>query len=75
MWRFWFNKSAICWICKRSFKKGDAKVKDNDHINGKYLNAVHQYWKLNFIQTKELYVVLHDLQDYNSRLIFQEGGK
>ena len=31
-----FTSSNKCWICNKFFVAGDNKVRDNDHITGKY---------------------------------------
>ena len=47
-----FIKST-CWICeKQKISKVDAKVKDYDHINGKYQGVTHQDCNLNRTLTK-----------------------
>ena len=70
-----FNNSTTCWICEKSFKNFDVKVKDHVHINGKYGNAAHLDCKLNLTLTKKLCIVFHNIQNYDSNLIFQEVGK
>lgn len=37
-----FKNSVKCWIFKKSYEKGELKVKDYDHISGKYWGSVHQ---------------------------------
>ena len=49
-------------------KVTDVKVKDHDHINGKYQGPVHQ----NLSLTKKIPITFHNLQNYDSHLIFQE---
>ena len=36
------KNSAKCWIFKKSYEEGELKVKDYDHISGKYRGPVHQ---------------------------------
>ena len=31
-----FEKSTKCWIYKKPYRESDVKVKDHDHITGKY---------------------------------------
>ena len=42
-----FCYSTKCWICKKSYEKGDVKVKDHDHINKKYRGFAQQVCNLN----------------------------
>ena len=34
----WSNK---CWLCNKLFDVGDNKVRDHDHITGKYRGSSH----------------------------------
>jgi hypothetical protein len=38
----------ICHICEQKFKKGDKKVRDHDHLNGKYRGAAHDKCNIPF---------------------------
>ena len=31
-----FKNSIRCWICKKAYEEGEVRVKDHDHIIGKY---------------------------------------
>ena len=48
-----FGKSTKCWICKESLKKGNVKVKYDDHITGKYRGSGHKDCNLNLTITKK----------------------
>ena len=62
-----FNNSTKCWICRKAYEEGEVKVKDHNHITGKYWGSAHQECNLNL----SLNVVFHNLQNYDSHLIFQ----
>ena len=49
---------------KKTFKKGDAKVKDHNHITGKYPESGLQDYNLSLTLAKKLYIVFHSLQNY-----------
>ena len=36
-----FQSSNKCWICSKLFDVGDNKVRDHDHITGKYRGSSH----------------------------------
>ena len=49
-----FQQSTICWLCEQakcenplSFALGDTKVRDHDHLTGKYRGAAHNRCNLN----------------------------
>ena len=70
-----FNNSTKCWICKKACEGGKVKVKDQDHVTGKYRGSAHQECNLNFILTKKFFAMFHNQQNYNSQLIFLEIRK
>ena len=51
------------------------KVKDHDHITRKYWESTHHECNLKLILSKNIVAVLHNFQNYDSHLIFQENGK
>ena len=36
-----FQSSNKCWICNKLFTDEDKKVRDHDHITGKYRGSAH----------------------------------
>ena len=47
-----FNNSTKCWICKKAYEEDEVKVKDHNHITGKFRECKRQECKLNFIVSK-----------------------
>ena len=33
-----FSNSIKCWICKKAYEEGEAKIKEHDHLS--------KYWKV-----------------------------
>ena len=58
-----FNDYIKCWIFKKEYQEGQAKVKDHDYITGKYGGSAHQKRNLNLRLTKKIVVVFHTLQN------------
>ena len=48
-----FDNSTKCWICKKAFEEGEVKVKDHNHITGKYRGSTHQEGNLNLSLSKQ----------------------
>ena len=44
-----FQQSKVCWLCEASFATplADDKVRDHDHLTGKYRGAAHNRCYLN----------------------------
>ena len=70
-----FQSSNICWICNKLFDVADNKVRDHCHVTGKYRGAVHWSCNVNFKMTNEVPVIFHNLEGYDSHLIFKELSK
>ena len=51
------------------------KVKDHDHNTGKYRGSTHQENNSNLNLSKKIPAEFHNLQSYNSHLIFWAVGK
>ena len=65
-----FQESNNSWICKKLIDNDDEKVKDHCNVTGKFRGASHWNGNINFKLTKKIPVILHNLKDYDSRLIF-----
>ena len=70
-----FRLSDICWICNKLFDVSDNKVRHHCHVAGKYRGAAHWSCNVNFKMTKKVPVIFHDLEGYDSHLIFKEMSK
>ena len=75
-----FDSSTVCHICKNKrkdkvtveypFSKEDPKVRDHDHLTGKFLGAAHKTCNLNKRREKPfLSVFMHNFSGYDSHLI------
>ena len=64
----------IGYIINKLIVAGGNKVRDHDHITGKYRGSAHRSCNINLKLTKKVPVVFHNLKGYES-LIMQEIGK
>ena len=62
-----FKLSNKCWISDKLFVAADNKVRDQDHVTGKYRGSAH--WICNLKLTKKVSVIFHNLKGYDSHLI------
>ena len=67
--------SNICWICNILFDVANNKVRDHCNVSGKYRGAAHWSCNVNFKMTKKNPVIFHNLEGYDSHLIFKELSK
>ena len=49
-----FQSSIKCWICNKLFDVGDNKVRDYDHIIGKYRDSAHWSCNINLKLTEKV---------------------
>ena len=48
-----FESYTEYWICKKEYEEGEVKVKDLDHITGRYRRSAHQDCKINLSLSKK----------------------
>ena len=71
-----YDKATKCWICDGEFTKENKKVRDHDHMTGKFRNAAH--WKCNiFYNFKKMKIpcIIHNFKGFDSHLIINAYGK
>ena len=70
-----FQQSNSCWICKKLIDNDEGKVRGHCHVTGKFRGAAHWDCNINFHLTKKVPVIFHNLEGYDSHLIFNELDK
>ena len=50
-------------------------MRNHCHVSGKYRSAAHRSCNVNFKMTKKVPVIFHNLEGYDSHLIFKELSK
>ena len=65
-----FQPSNKYWISNKLFDVRDNKVRDHDHVTGKYRDSAHWSCSINLKLTKKRSCnILHNLKGYDSHLI------
>ena len=67
-----FQLAEECWLCENPL--GGEKVRDHDHLTGKYRGAAHNICNINCKQRSSSFVPIffHNFSGYDCQLIFQE---
>ena len=67
-----FKLTEECWLCEEPFTED--KVRDHDHLTGKYRGAAHNICNINCKQRSSSFVPIffHYFSGYDCHLIFQE---
>lgn len=67
-----FDKSSQCYVCKKSFRKGDIVVRDHSHLTGKFRGfCCSSPCNLNLKESPYIPIVIHNLTGYDGKLIFK----
>ena len=71
-----FQLAEECWLCEQPFTEGIElrKVRDHDHLTGKYRGAAHNICNINCKQRSSSFVPIffHNFSGYDCHLIFEE---
>ena len=73
-----FKNASCCFLCNEPFideVKALSKVRDHDHLTGKYRGAAHCKCNIDFFSNRYLPIVFHNLRGYDSHLIINEMYK
>ena len=67
-----FQLAEECWLCENPL--GGEKVRDHDHLTGKYRGAAHNICNINCKQKSSSFVPIffHNFSGYDCHLIFEE---
>ena len=70
--KFDFDNASECHICKHDL--GEDKVRDHNHLTGRYRGAAHSNCNLNYKNPKFIPVFIHNLAGYDTHLFIKEFG-
>ena len=65
-----FQQSKVCWLCGAT--PGDDKVRDHDHLTGKYREAAHNRCNLNCKKSSFVLIFFYNFSGYDCHIIFEE---
>jgi len=67
-----FQNAVYCHLCNNEL--GSDRVRNHNHLSGKYLGSAHNSCNLNYKFKGKIPVIFHNLRGYDSHLIMQ-GAK
>lgn len=70
-----FKSSKMCHLCRKPFIDDEVKVRNHDHLDGKYLGAAHGSCNMNFKVPSHIPVFFHNLKGYDSHHLMSGLGK
>ncbi|XP_051167813.1 uncharacterized protein LOC127285718 [Leptopilina boulardi] len=66
-----FKNANTCHICQKKIVQGEVKVRDHNHLTGKYRGAAHQNCNVNYHESPTIPVVFHNLSGYDAHFIIK----
>ena len=72
--KYEYNSAETCYLCKDKFSKRNYKVRDHDHLTGKYRGAACNQCNLKFRKPSFVPVFFHNLSAYDSHLFIKKLG-
>ena len=69
-----FNEAKECHICKQTVQ-GKKKVRDHDHLTGKYRGAAHSICNMLYNPPCEISCKFHNLAGYDGKFIIENMAK
>lgn len=66
------DPEAKCSICGNHFESDEMRVHDHCHFTGKFRGAAHNICNLNYIESRTIPVVMHNLSGYDAHLFIKE---
>ena len=70
-----FKKAQRCYICDKPFTEKDYKVKDHNHLSGKYRGPAHRSCNLKIRYPNYIPIFMHNLSNYDAHLFVRELSK
>jgi len=70
-----FQRAKECYLCRKAFREQEVKVRDHDHVTGKFRGAAHQICNLLLRRQYKIPVFFHNFRGYDGHLLVAALGK
>jgi len=70
-----FQSAKECYLCRKAFREQDVKVRDHDHVTGKFRGAAHQVCNLQLRRQYKIPVFFHNFRGYDGHLLVAALGE
>ena len=69
-----FQTAKECYLCRKAFREQEVKVRDHDHVTGKFRGAAHQVCNLLLRRQYKIPVFFHNFRGYDGHLLVAALG-
>jgi len=69
-----FQNAKECYLCRKAFHNQELKVRDHDHVTGKFRGAAHQVCNLLLRRQYKIPVFFHNFRGYDGHLLVAALG-
>ncbi|XP_055306814.1 uncharacterized protein LOC129571069, partial [Sitodiplosis mosellana] len=69
---FVFQNNNHCSICTLEFEPDDTRVRDHCHFTGKFRGPAHVSCNLNYQESREIPIIMHNLSGYDAHLFIKQ---
>lgn len=66
------DPSTVCSICGLAFEMNDTRVRDHCHLTGRYRGPAHAACNLNYQDSREIPIIMHNLSGYDAHLFIKK---
>lgn len=66
------DPNVKCSICDRPFEENETRARDHCHFTGKFRGITHPSCNLNYKETRNIPIVMHNLSGYDAHLLIKK---
>lgn len=69
-----YHAAKVCYLCAKTFEDNNIKVRDHDHVTGRFRGAAHQRCNLLLRKQYKIPIFLHNFRGYDCHLLIAALG-
>jgi hypothetical protein len=69
-----YRAAQVCYLCSKKFEGTNIKVRDHDHVTGRFRGAAHQRCNLLLRKQYKIPIFLHNFRGYDCHVLVEALG-